>query len=170
MGRQSPGKGLFSGMVVDRKPKGLGKVIIFIPSNGEPLKESYEGEWDGLPHGKGVLRLVNSITTGFFSNGVRQGIGEYIFIKEAIMINGLYTKAPIDIYQKNYYSGNFEGDKFQGKGFLDFEEVKYEGEFQGNKKHGCGTIVYPNSSKYTGEWQNDLYHGMGTLEEKKVKG
>ena len=37
----------------------------------------------------------------------------------------------------------------------------YEGEVDGWKRHGQGTIRYENGDRYSGEWRNDLMHGQG---------
>jgi len=51
---------------------------------------------------------------------------------------------------------------------------RYVGEWKDGKKHGQGTLTYPNlmrirggtekfeGMKYVGEWKDDKYHGQGT--------
>lgn len=39
----------------------------------------------------------------------------------------------------------------------------YNGQWQNDKKHGFGTLVYPDGTKYEGDWVADLQHGNGTL-------
>ena len=39
----------------------------------------------------------------------------------------------------------------------------YEGEFKDKKKHGKGTMLYPNGNKYIGEWKNDIREGHGKM-------
>jgi len=43
-----------------------------------------------------------------------------------------------------------------GKGFI------YEGQVDGSRKHGTGTITFDGGDTYTGEWKDDLMHGQGT--------
>lgn len=39
----------------------------------------------------------------------------------------------------------------------------YDGEFDENKKHGQGTMKYPDGSVYIGQWENDTRNGQGIL-------
>ena len=50
------------------------------------------------------------------------------------------------------------------KGNEEDEEAKpttsvYDGDFRLGKKHGMGTMTYPDGGKYNGSWENDKKHG-----------
>ena len=49
---------------------------------------------------------------------------------------------------------------------LDFvwsdRRIKYEGEYKNSKKHGQGTLLFPNGDKYIGSFQNNVQNGQGT--------
>ena len=38
----------------------------------------------------------------------------------------------------------------------------YEGEKRDGKKHGRGTMRYPDGGVYEGEWKDNQRHGSGT--------
>lgn len=40
----------------------------------------------------------------------------------------------------------------------------YDGDFRLGKKHGMGTMVYPDGSKYNGSWIDDKRHGNGSYQ------
>jgi len=39
---------------------------------------------------------------------------------------------------------------------------KYRGQYEGNMRHGAGTLLFKNGDKYEGEFQGGLQHGFGT--------
>ena len=39
--------------------------------------------------------------------------------------------------------------------------AKYKGDVEIGKRHGVGTLVYPDGNKYVGEFMNGLFHGQG---------
>jgi len=40
-------------------------------------------------------------------------------------------------------------------------QATYTGEYRDGKRHGKGTMIYPDGSKYVGEWKDGLRHGHG---------
>jgi hypothetical protein len=42
--------------------------------------------------------------------------------------------------------------------------MTYKGEWKNGKRHGWGTLLYPDGSQYRGEWSNDRFNGTGTKE------
>lgn len=50
----------------------------------------------------------------------------------------------------------------QQKAELEKDEPLYEGEQEGEKRHGVGTLTEPNGNVYEGQWQYDNRHGFGT--------
>lgn len=39
--------------------------------------------------------------------------------------------------------------------------AEYTGEYLDGKKHGKGTMIYPDGSKYIGQWKEGYRHGHG---------
>ncbi len=68
---------------------------------------------------------------------------------------------------KKYRSGNKKTKKMLFKGGTiikkEFEDGKYEGQFEDEKRHGIGIMVYNDGSKYKGYWENDKKHGEGAI-------
>jgi len=40
---------------------------------------------------------------------------------------------------------------------------KYVGEWKGGNRHGCGLVSWPDGQKYIGEWDGDLATGKAVL-------
>jgi hypothetical protein len=63
---------------------------------------------------------------------------------------------------KNIYCGEWDNNKYEGKGILyDYNGNKYIGEFNNGKKNGQGIMYYNKKEIYDGEWKNNLKHGKG---------
>jgi hypothetical protein len=63
------------------------------------------------------------------------------------------------------YEGNWKNGKRHGKGTLTYPDgSKYEGEWKNNKMEGYGVKTYANSNlyKYMGDWRNGKKQGQGT--------
>ena len=64
---------------------------------------------------------------------------------------------------KTGYVGETLDGKRHGQGTMIWPDgVKYVGEFKENKKHGQGTQTWTNGDKYKREWKDDEMHGHGT--------
>ena len=65
------------------------------------------------------------------------------------------------------YYGNFNNDKFDGKGLLEYNNdklfKKYDGEFKNGNKDGFGKEIYLNGEYYLGYFKNNLKNGKGKL-------
>jgi len=62
------------------------------------------------------------------------------------------------------YEGEFNNDKFHGKGYFTSPDGHtYEGEFNNDKFHGQGTLTYPDGAFYIGAFKDHKFHGQGTL-------
>jgi hypothetical protein len=50
--------------------------------------------------------------------------------------------------------------------------TRYRGQYDGDMRHGQGTLLFKNGNKYEGSFENDLQHGFGThwiLKDKKLQ-
>jgi len=76
--------------------------------------------------------------------------------------NKLITSNNIKINLPNFtYKGSIVNGKLSGNGVLIQSGNKYEGEFQNNKKNGIGFMQYQNGDIYFGLWKNDKRYGNG---------
>ncbi|XP_078066258.1 ankyrin repeat and MYND domain-containing protein 1 [Mustelus asterias] len=65
------------------------------------------------------------------------------------------------------YEGEFEGNLKHGQGIFQWVNGEYYiGHFYKDHRHGNGTYVWPDGSKYTGMFYLDRKDGYGTLEMK----
>lgn len=63
------------------------------------------------------------------------------------------------------YAGDFKDNFMTGYGTIKFHDGRvYEGQFQENRMHGKGKMVYKNNidEYYQGEFINDNFEGIGT--------
>ena len=62
------------------------------------------------------------------------------------------------------YLGEFQNNKIHGKGKVVFSnEDWYQGSFVKGKKSGYGKYVFVDGRSYLGDWLNDKQHGEGTF-------
>jgi hypothetical protein len=61
-----------------------------------------------------------------------------------------------------------DGDKDK-KSFGFVKGSTYNGQWKDDRRHGFGTLVYPDGTKYEGDWSYDQRHGNGTLWIKEGK-
>ena len=47
--------------------------------------------------------------------------------------------------------------------------VRYEGQYQTDKKEGYGTYLWPDNRKYEGWWHNGVKHGLGIYQDARKK-
>mmetsp|Transcript_29688 Transcript_29688/g.88817 ORF Transcript_29688/g.88817 Transcript_29688/m.88817 type:complete len:524 (-) Transcript_29688:61-1632(-) len=61
------------------------------------------------------------------------------------------------------YVGNFDTNRRHGTGKMVYASGNvYEGEWQDDKRHGHGSMVWQSQNEsYTGEWRNGIQHGHG---------
>lgn len=157
-----------------------------------------------LPHGNGTLQLaMGDRYVGQFQRGVFCGRGRYDYADGGYYDGDYFAVQTVKrhsvVFPKydgkrhgkgvrvwsdgNRYEGEWEDDEMRGFGVLTgvwggVYQV-YEGEVEGNQRHGKGVCVYGNKDrvkftcvqgrhhdgrntcKYDGQWQNGQYHGEG---------
>ena len=92
---------------------------------------------------------------------IKNGKGKYFF---NIQTNNNFEN------KEYFYEGEFQNDKFHGKGILNLPNLNYEGNFVNGFKNGKGTLKdYKNDLIYTGEFLNDVIQGEGTETNNKNK-
>lgn len=132
-------KGLYSGVLVKRRPHGRGTMKY---DDGR----HYEGHWNhGRWHGVGrAIFANNDIFEGSYDMDQRHGHGMYQWNDGRV------------------YTGQFYQDQRQGRGTYTWPDgAVYQGEFKSGHRHGQGMYRFADGSVYTGEWENGKYHGVG---------
>lgn len=62
------------------------------------------------------------------------------------------------------YDGQWDGNNRHGFGVcVRPDGTRYEGEWKSNKRHGLGVWIRPDGTKYEGEWANSKPNGQGTF-------
>ena len=98
----------------------------------------------------------------------------YKIYNDEFIYVGEYVNKYITGYGKYYddiisYHGNWENNKFYGKGYLlynnknDHNIMKYIGNFKNGLKHGLGKEYYQKNFHYEGEFKKDVKYGKGIL-------
>ncbi|KAJ3290789.1 kti12, chromatin associated [Rhizoclosmatium sp. JEL0117] len=65
------------------------------------------------------------------------------------------------------YNGNWEMDKMNGRGRLEFTSgAVYDGYWKDNKFMGQGTYSWPDGSQLTAEWERTRVNGPGKFTDK----
>lgn len=176
-------------------------------SNGS--KYDYEGEvLNGLPNGKGKATYIEGhhvsffgikiisinkadIYKGDFSNGVKDGYGEFTGIEERYRGNwkddkkngfGKMIYSDSTVYEGNWqdnmrhgkgkykwksglvYEGDWVNGDITGRGkYIWANGDVYEGDVVSGKMTGKGTYIWTNGTKYIGDWKDDNKHGIGEV-------
>eukprot|EP00741_Cyanophora_paradoxa_P023162 tig00021571_g22372.t1 len=134
----------------------------------------YAGEFhDGFMHGKGVFTWASGVRYegDFYFNKIT-GLGSYMWpdgsTYEGEVLNGVRNGYGVLKVAScpSRYEGNFVQGRREGQGTLYYDpegKAYYRGEWQGDRKHGFGVMVYPSGNTYEGQWANDLKNGHGTM-------
>ncbi|CAD8208557.1 unnamed protein product [Paramecium octaurelia] len=85
------------------------------------------------------------------------GIWKYLGPYEGFLQN----KQPYQLFDQSIYIGDWFKKKREGFGLLINDNYLYEGQWQDDKYHGNGRIIYGNSNAYIGQFKQGLYHGEG---------
>ncbi|KAL4715174.1 hypothetical protein ACJJTC_012221 [Scirpophaga incertulas] len=114
----------------------------------------YEGQWkDNLQNGFGVMKYISGdIYEGYFKDGQPHGHG--------IKKQGDFTCSSATIYTGEWVNGSK-----QGYGVMDDigKGEKYLGNWNDNKKNGCGLIVTLDGIYYEGLFMQDVLTGHGVM-------
>ena len=136
---------------------------VFLP-NGD----IYEGQMsNSLFNGKGRLFYINGdIYEGDFVNGEKIGNGKIIFDDkteyEGVFEKGDFKKGKMKWPNGYEYNGDFEGPKLCGFGTLSSPSGDiYEGDFDNSLFNGKGKYIYENGDFYDGNFQYGLKKGRG---------
>lgn len=62
-----------------------------------------------------------------------------------------------------FYGEFTNGQPDDGRGIMIYSSGnRYDGEYQGGKRTGCGTFTFVNGRRYTGQFEDDMFSGQGT--------
>ncbi len=142
--------------------------------SAEVSMDTKAGKYDGLikngkPNGYGRLAYKNNTEyEGDWKNGVWDGLGQYISVKDTITSewkNGVAEGSAHMILGDYQYDGQCKNNLPNGQGtYYSLNpnvDYLYAGEWVNGKRQGYGDTVYPNGDAYYGEWVNDEYSGIG---------
>ena len=140
---------------------GLYESCSFIEYEGEFIK----GSFDGVGIEKWIDNKGNNIYIGDYKEGVRNGIGSYLWndnsLYEGEFINGCFHGFGKYTYSDgSYYIGEWYKSKFNGYGelFTNRRNI-YKGTFLKNKKDGFGLLLKDNELSIS-YWRNNNIHGL----------
>ncbi len=98
--------------------------------------------------GRGIfIDFDGNIREGWFKDDKMIGIGRHVSITG-------------EVYNGPYFEGLRHGEK--GK-LRDSEGGVYKGDFEHDRRHGCGVYTSNQGERYEGEWKDDKKHGKGYL-------
>jgi len=61
------------------------------------------------------------------------------------------------------YTGEWRGDRFDGKGTILFSNgAQFNGEWRNHSPHGTGMFHHPDGTQYYGDWRHGKPHGQGS--------
>jgi len=116
--------------------------------------------WGRIINEKGIILEGNYINGNLTGKGIRiSPKGRY----EGDLVNGLRHGYGTDITKDHIYTGEFQSDKKQGIGKINFLYTKefYDGEFKDNAITGYGVYTWANKDTYEGTLLNGRMHGKG---------
>lgn len=110
------------------------------------------------------------------------GMTEAPMVGDAAWISRAGRAKVVYVNQDVYEGGYNEGKQRHGQGVYTWNSLtpaadeeedgeaptlptpQYSGQYQYGKKHGLGTMIYPNGDKYRGQFAYNKRHGRGTYE------
>ncbi len=142
----------YEGNFVNGNRHGKGKLVW-------TMGDVYDGDWtDGKMQGRARYEWADGrVYTGSWYDGKRSGKGKLVYAKN-------------DKYKRSYYDGDWKDGNRHGKGKLAWTTGEvYDGQWISDSRNGCyGRYIYAsndawNRSYYEGEWDGDNRHGNGKL-------
>ena len=158
-------------------PNPLFSLLFLLALSGSVLAASlttpdggiYEGEVkNGLMHGDGRIDWPGgTYYVGSFLNGLKHGEGTELLLDGRIYRgqyrNGQWDDGVLHFPNGQTYNGEFERQRFDGKGKLTFgNRTVYEGDFQAGKMDGEGQMTTADGTVYEGTFSGDRLM-QGTL-------
>jgi hypothetical protein len=131
------------------------------PGSTSPVELGYEGS-EGRHVSCDPSDAVNSLV------GKPKGSWEGGLLEELGLVNGVGAlRKHTEVAQRwtnGEYTGQWQGDKRHGKGVMVWDDGDtYEGEFMFDKRHGRGKYTYTSGNVYEGMWADDKKHGEGVF-------
>ena len=157
--------GIFKGALLE----GSGKIYIndYLYFKGNFINNKYNG-FGKIYYNNKKIRYV-----GNFKNNLKDGNGKLYDIKGNLIYEGNFKEdkksGKGDLYDPSFslvttiYSGEWDNDKYNGKGLINYTFGDYFlGYFVNNKKEGKGKLYY-NNNCYEGDFKDDKKNGKGIL-------
>lgn len=152
-------EGIYKGRLVDNKPNGPGILL----NKGS----YYIGNFtDGQKEGFGRLVTDDHWYEGNFAKGAYNGLGRFT-IFEGHMIQGTFADGKLNgmgfekLPSGEVYRGEFINSLRHGHGEIEYENIKFTGEFHQGLAEGPGSVVLEDSSVFEGNYHNGI--GTGKL-------
>ena len=145
---------------------------------------------DGKPHGKGTLVFIRRPPsmyednderweqhTGTWEHGNLHGQCKTLYDDGSILTatwrhGRLTTKMTVLDKKDREYVGSWDWIRARrhGRGTMTWPDGrKYVGNWNSNTMYGRGTMTWPDGRKYVGVWEDDKMHGEGLMIEGNVR-
>ena len=120
-----------------------------------------------ISFGAGMIAAATFVVTPHLSKGQRITLSSLPCKEPAL--SPLPSKEPDFEYSNGikYYGPTKNGSPSDGRVIMTFPNGdRYDGDFEGGKRRGCGTFEFSNGRIYIGQFQDDQFEGLGvwTLE------
>ncbi len=110
---------------------------------------------DGLPDGKGKLRLYST--------------GDLVAVFRGVLNRGHLNSGSLEVRGRFTYKGEFEAGLPEGEGTIDWGSVNYSGLFHRGLPHGKGKKVAETSNTfYIGDFVNGKECGQGAVYQRAL--
>lgn len=117
----------------------------------ENTYKTYKGNMkNGLPHGKGIMKIKGGVYTGNWKNGVPHGKGTRE--SESFIMNGNWKDGKM----------NGQGQAIKKNTHAQSGYVQYNGNWKNGKMHGTGNYqILLSGAFYSGQFKNGKWNGKG---------
>jgi hypothetical protein len=167
-----PNGDIYEGEAYNKKRHGIGKLT---ETNGVV----YEGQWtDNIRDGFGTETLTTGEKyQGQWANDKRDGLGICTY-SNGDWFDGKWSRGERVEGKYTFADGSYFDGKWKAgaplNGTLNSKKGKYSGQvgvptslrndviqYRDIKRHGRGSMVYPNGDKFIGQWKNNHKEGYG---------